>query len=329
MKPSGKNYAIRGRVLGQQAKVTVAQVAAALRGFKIDGVDVVPRYPRAAIPSMGSGVVMVPWPNRVADGAWKADGVVHQLDVSEVDKRNALHGLLRYTAYTVLERDDAAITLGANIHTANDYPYVLQTSVRYGLSDSGLIVEHEIRNRSDVAAPVAIGTHPYFQIGDVPTEDLVLTSPAEQVYAHDERCLPVRKDAVSGLLDLRHGARVRDLALDHCFTGLAPAGERSTTTLTAPDGRSVAVWADADFAYQVLLVTDSFVDHTGVEVRAVAIEPQTAAVNAFNTGDGLRWLRPGERWTLRWGVIPDLRRDLEAADPAPTKGHVHPQDSRT
>jgi aldose 1-epimerase len=34
----------------------------------------------------------------------------------------------------------------------------------------------------------------------------------------------------------------------------------------------------------------------------VAIEPMTAPANAFNTGAGLRWLAPGESWTLRWGI---------------------------
>lgn len=307
MRPSGETYTIQARVLGQRAEVTVAQVAAALCRFEIDGIDVVPRYPPAALPSMGSGIVMVPWPNRIADGTWSADGVSHQLDVSEVGKSNALHGLLRYTAYTVLRRDAATITLGANVHTANGYPFVLETSVTYALSDAGLTVTHALCNRSNVPAPVAVGAHPYFQIGDVPTGELVLTSPAEQVYRHDERSLPVGKEAVSGLLDLRLGTRVADLELDHCFTGLAPDGEPSSTTLASPDGRSVAVWADADFAYQVLLTTHSFVDHTGSEILAVAIEPQTAAVNAFNTGDGLRWLQPGERWSPSWGVIPDLR----------------------
>ena len=36
--------------------------------------------------------------------------------------------------------------------------------------------------------------------------------------------------------------------------------------------------------------------------RAVAVEPMTAPANAFNTGAGLRWLEPGETWTVRWGI---------------------------
>jgi aldose 1-epimerase len=28
----------------------------------------------------------------------------------------------------------------------------------------------------------------------------------------------------------------------------------------------------------------------------------TAPANAFNTGQGLRWLAPGEEWTATWGI---------------------------
>jgi aldose 1-epimerase len=34
--------------------------------------------------------------------------------------------------------------------------------------------------------------------------------------------------------------------------------------------------------------------------RGVAIEPMTCAPNAFNSGEGLRVLAPGETWSGRW-----------------------------
>jgi aldose 1-epimerase len=38
--------------------------------------------------------------------------------------------------------------------------------------------------------------------------------------------------------------------------------------------------------------------------QAVAIEPMTAPADAFNSGQGLRWLAPGEDWVVRWGITP-------------------------
>ena len=34
----------------------------------------------------------------------------------------------------------------------------------------------------------------------------------------------------------------------------------------------------------------------------MAIEPMTAPPDALNSGDGLRWLSPGDTWEARWGI---------------------------
>ena len=35
---------------------------------------------------------------------------------------------------------------------------------------------------------------------------------------------------------------------------------------------------------------------------AIAVEPMTAPPDALNSGDGLRWLGPGDMWEARWGI---------------------------
>jgi aldose 1-epimerase len=35
---------------------------------------------------------------------------------------------------------------------------------------------------------------------------------------------------------------------------------------------------------------------------AIAIEPMTAPTNALNSGRDLKWLAPGETWSVTWGV---------------------------
>lgn len=306
MRPSGIPHTLTGRLGDQDAVVTIASVAAALRGFTVGGAHVVQPYPDDAIPPLGAGIVMVPWPNRVDGGRWQLEGEAQQLDITEVGKQNALHGLLRWTAYDVVGSSPGSVELSATIFAPNGYPFVVESVVRYALTDEGLEVTHTLRNLGTGRAPVAVGTHPYFRVGDAPTAELTLTSSAATVYVDDERALPIRREAVSGGTDLRGGRRVADLALDHCFTDLELVGGRSSTTLTAPDGRSVEVWADAAFAYQVLLTTGEFEDEPGGRALAVAIEPQTCAVDAFNSGEGLHWLDAGEGWTVRWGVVPRL-----------------------
>jgi aldose 1-epimerase len=307
MRPTGQHHVLTGLIADQLVEVTIAQVAAALRGFSVDGVDVVQRYAENAIPPLGAGIVMVPWPNRVDHGRWPNHGVIEQLDISQVAQDHALHGLLKNTAYTVVARSAASITLSASIYAPPGYPFVVATSVRYTITDEGLEVEHRLRNHSATAAPVAVGTHGYYKIGGVRTEDLVITSSARTVYVDDERQVPVSRTSASGDFDLRAGRRVGDLVVDHCFTNFSLTDGRHTTTLSASDGRRVEVWSDQNFAYQVLLTTRQFTAESGRPTFAVAIEPQTAAVDAFNNREGLHELQPDEEWVVRWGVTPVLR----------------------
>ncbi|HAM28239.1 MAG TPA: aldose epimerase, partial [Microbacteriaceae bacterium] len=161
MRPSGEQYVIAGKIGTHRVEVTIAEVAAALRSFTVGGIDIVQRYEEGAIPSLGAGIVMAPWPNRVDHGTWINNGVVEQLDITEVKHDNALHGLLRNTAYAVASRSTNSITLTATIYAPNGYPFVVETSVTYTITGNGLEVEHTFRNHSTSPAPVAVGTHGY------------------------------------------------------------------------------------------------------------------------------------------------------------------------
>ena len=45
----------------------------------------------------------MPWPNRLEDGAYEFDGRTHQLPLTEPERRNAIHGLVREEAWTVAD----------------------------------------------------------------------------------------------------------------------------------------------------------------------------------------------------------------------------------
>ena len=74
----------------------------------------------------------------------------------------------------------------------------------------------------------------------------------------------------------------------------------------------VVVWADDSWPY-VQLFTGDLPD---VGRRGLAIEPMTCPPNAFNTGEGLIRLEPGEVFEGRWGITgssPSRHQRLDAA----------------
>ena len=289
--PTGEQH----RIERGTASATIASVAASLRHFERDGVQYTPGYPEDVVPPFACGIVLVPWPNRVADGVWTLDGEEQQLALTEPARHNAIHGLLRFTAYDLVEHEGDAVTLGATVWPQSGYPFLLETSVRYALVDDGLRVTHRIRNRSDRPAPAALGAHPFHTIGDVAPEDLTLTVRAATRIEVDERLNPVGTSPIDERM--RTGIPLREVELDHAFTDLDPV-DGVVATLTAPDGRSVSLVQDEQHCWLQIFTTRKY---PGTSL-AVAIEPMTAPMNALVTGEGLRWVEPGEEWSAWWGV---------------------------
>ncbi|UWX97914.1 aldose 1-epimerase family protein [Arthrobacter zhaoxinii] len=290
------------------ARAVIGSLGGALRRYTVDGVDLFQTYPDSAIPPSANGVLLAPWPNRVADGRWTLDGRTQQLDITEPSRGHASHGLLRNTGYTVREQVPGAVELEAGIFPQHGYPFHLLHRVRYSLDDDGgLHVRQSLTNQGGAEAPVALGAHPFLRLGDVPTEDLVLTVAASTVLTVDDRLIPTGRQEPAGTADLRAGARVGGLLLDSAYTDLAlddtgPDGAAHRYVLAAPDGRTVSLWAGPECRYVHVFVTDTFPG----QPRAVALEPMTAPANALNSGEGLVWLAPGRTFSARWGIRGEL-----------------------
>ena len=281
------------------ARAIITELAAGLRSLEISGTQLVETFAEEAMPPLGCGIVLVPWPNRIAGGAWSLGGVRQQLDLTEPVRRHAIHGLLRHTAYQAVDRSDEAVTMAATVFPRRGYPFLLDTTVRYRLVEGGIAVTHSIRNESAALAPVAIGAHPFLRIGDVPVADLTLALAAATHFEVDDGLIPIGESPVDGTAyDLRAGRRVGELDLDDGFGGVASTDDRARHTLTAPDGRFVELWQDAEFGFVQVFTTDRFPGRDLV----IAVEPMTAPANAFNSGQGVRWLEPGETWQASWGI---------------------------
>jgi aldose 1-epimerase len=283
-----------------RAVAEITEVGASLRALRIDGVDLIPRYPDDSPAPAASGVVLVPWPNRIRDGKWTQRGTVHQLAITEPRYGNASHGLLRFAPYRVEATHADAVTLAADVFPQTGFPFHLATTVTYTLTDTGVDVSHTITNVGTADAPVALGVHPYLCISDVPTADLAVQLDAGTWFPVDERNLPGEPVPVDPAHDLRSPRRLGDVSLDTAYTDIrrGPDG-RIRGILSAPDGRRVGVWGGSDIAYLQVFTTDRYPDQD----LAVAMEPMTAPSDAFNSGRDLRWLVPGETWTVMWGIF--------------------------
>ncbi len=299
---SGRQF----RLSRGDASARIGQVAAVLREFDVGGVPFTETWDDDWLPPMGCGIVLAPWPNRIADGLWVHEGKKQQLDLTDAAHGHAIHGLLRNTAYDVVDHDDESLTLAATIYPQHGYPFIVDTEVEYRLTDDGMTVTHRLTNVGDEAAPFGVGAHPYLRVGEHPVGELAITVSGTQYSRTDERLIPVATEPVDGTPnDLRAGVRLGELEVDVALTGFGVTNGRIEHRLDAPDGTGLVLWADEVFSWAQVF-TPSIFPGPGKpgQRKAVAIEPVTCAVNAFNSGVGLRWLDSGETWGASWGLRP-------------------------
>ncbi|MDR7301475.1 aldose 1-epimerase family protein [Haloactinomyces albus] len=289
------------------ARAVVTEVGAALRAFEVDGVPYSETYDADERPPGGAGAVLIPWPNRVADGRWILEGDPQQLALTEPDKHNAIHGLLRHVPWTVTEHAEGIVVLHAMVPVQPGWPVPLLTSIGYSLDADGLTVTHTVENLGSRAVPFGVGVHPYPRAGNAETDDCTVRLAASSVLPVDsERLLPARPSrALEGdELDLRSGRRLGGVVLDTAFGGASPRPDDPEQlvrhSVTDSSGHGVEVWADPVFGWVQVFTASEFPGRG----RAVAIEPMTCPPDALNSGTGLITLPPGEGWTARWGLRP-------------------------
>lgn len=306
---SGRQYELRRG----DALAVITGLAAGLRLYSRGSVQLTESYRDDEIPPGATGITLAPWANRVEDGIWYLEGKKQQLDITEVSRNNASHGLLRNSAYELVDESEFSITLEAAVFPQHGYPFLLRHRVSYELAeDQGLVVHQMLINDSQSRAPFVLGAHPYLRLGEVPSEELTVTVDARTRLVTDDRLIPRSAEPVSGGFDLREGRPVAELDLDSAFTELDFDGGVARHTLRAADGRSVSLWQDEACSYVHVLVTTKFPGRT----KAVAIEPMTGPANAFNSGEGLRWLAPGARFSMTWGISASLDAPVSHRDAA-------------
>lgn len=289
------------------ARAVVTEVGAALRVFEVDGVPYSETYDADQQPPSGAGTVLVPWPNRVTDGRWTLEGEPQQLALTEPDRHNAIHGLLRHTPWTVVEHAESTVVLHAMVPVQPGWPVPLLTSIGYALDGVGLTVTHTVENLGSRAVPFGVGVHPFPRAGGADTDECTLRLAAASVVPVDpERLLPVRppRTLEGDEQEFRSGRRLGGVLLDTAFGGATPRPDDPEQlvrhTLTDPTGHGIELWADPVFKWVQVYTAEDFPERG----RAVAIEPMTCPPDALNSGTDLIVLSPGENWIAQWGLRP-------------------------
>jgi aldose 1-epimerase len=284
-------------------RATVTELGAGLRELEHAGTPLVTTFDADKLPPHGTGQLLAPWPNRVADGRYTFDGAEYQLALSEPARKNAIHGLTRWIPWTRVSHDRGEVTLRSVPHGQQGYPFAVQVDVTYRLdADSGLHVTISAANKGSRPAPWGVGQHPYLTVATATVDDCVLTLPAARWLPVDENGIPsgAAQDVAGTEFDFRKARKLGDTRLDHAFTDLCPEADGLVWVRLESGAASTALWVDEGCRWLQVFTGDPLEpEHRRT---ALAVEPMTCPPNAFVSGEDLLVLQPRESVSCRWGI---------------------------
>jgi len=241
-----------------------------------------------------SSALLFPFPSRVRHGIYTFDGEAYALRMNEFRHENALHGFVYNQPFQVVNQEEGPThaSLTVRYDYAGDqpgYPFPFSLAVLYGLdrpegsASSVLHVTFSAVNTGSTRCPVAFGWHPYFTLSEEPIDHLRMTLPSSTAITLNDNLLPVGQEPFTNADDISLHERTFDTPF------LVDFGDRdyAETRIWSPRfDTTLRIAQDKSFPYLVVF--------TPPRRDSIAIEPLTANVNSFNTGEGLRILGPGE-----------------------------------
>jgi aldose 1-epimerase len=248
-----------------------------IAGFWFDTTPVLrSSEPAALTASRPSGCYpLIPYSNRLGYRRFRWHGHDYTTQPNFDDSPHSVHGIGWQRPWTVesARADDAVLHL---VHPGDaDWPFAFEARQVFSLTPSGLNLGLTIINRSDQAAPVGLGWHPYFPKRTRSRLHIELSDRWES----DATGLPTRKLPQSGI-----DGDVAHLAFDHCFEGWSgPARLRD---------EKLALRLTSSLPYLVVF-TPGLKDY-------YCVEPVSHVSNAIHMAEpaqhGLRTLMPGEHF---------------------------------
>jgi galactose mutarotase-like enzyme len=191
-----------------------------------------------------------------------------------------IHGLLNgWPEWDVVEATDeslrARFDFGARPELLAGFPYPHIAEVEASLGPDALTIATRVIPTGHEAVPIAFGWHPYFNLPDLPRDEIRLVLPVNQQFELDERKLPGEVFAVTFEDDLYLG----DKDWDNGYAGVRPGATFRLSNLVEVEFTS---------GYPCAQI------FSPVGSGLIAIEPMTAPGNALATGTGLRRAQPGD-----------------------------------
>jgi len=236
--------------------------------------------------------ILFPFVSRIKDGKYTFNNSKYKLNCNEVDKNNALHGLVYNKTFACTKKaltlNDASVTLQYKDYGKHQgFPFKFNIELTYTLNKKGIIVSVNIINKDEKPFPFSLGWHPYFYSKNL--YDSTLSFRSNKKYVFDNQQI------ISGTTDLNIEMpfQLKAVTLDDCY----PLKTNEIDFLTPEYSFKIASTSKENFLQL----------YTPEVYNVIAIEPMTGAGNNFNNKIGLQTLQPNETYNMKWLLAIETR----------------------
>lgn len=239
--------------------------------------------------------LLYPWANRLSSLQYRAAGREVSLDPSSSllhfdERRLPMHGVpwpqLRWEVIASSQEGLRARLdwLGKALLAIFPFPHHVEMAVQ--LRPGDLEIATTVIADSGSPVPVSFGFHPYFGLPGIPRAEWEFSAPAMRKLELNAQGIPSGRETSSLPLTGALGSVAYD-------NGFALLSERAAFSI-ASNGYTISIQFLAGFRYaQVFAPKDK---------EFIAIEPMTAPTNGLSSGEGLRVVAAGERFTASFRV---------------------------
>ncbi len=247
----------------------------------------------------GKSAILLPFPNRLNTGQYTWQNQSYQFNINDAQNNNAIHGFAmdKSMDITEIELDNQKAMIHCMYQYDGNleaYPFPFSFSAKFRITDEMTFeVTFQIRNESSTPLPMGMGWHPYFQLSEK-LDDMELHFSGCQLIGLDDRMIPTGKRYDYD--EFEQARKIRSTVLDNCFSIKDIAQSPFKLSLKGDKG-TIQYWQEtgSDKFNFIQLFTPP-------QRQALAIEPMTCNVDAFNNGEGLIRLEPGQEREAKFGI---------------------------
>lgn len=236
-----------------------------------------------------ASAIMFPFVNRIEDGRYSFEGKTYQIVCNELEKNNAIHGLLYTRAFEVhstkVLETSASLTLRYVYDgTTQGFPFPFDFYITYTFTETTLLVNMKVTNTGAQNFPFTIGWHPYFMADNLYESMLNFDCETEYTTTLD-------RSLTDGTTKhtLSKPFQIQNTEFDTAYKLKSPEIQFTTATYKATIQGNAA---------------ENFVQFfTPSTKNIIAIEPTVGLSNSFNNGIGLQKLAAGKTYEITWRVV--------------------------